>query len=328
MTAPSGRQRYRIFGLNVCADLPLIGLTSEPGIGFHEIDLDVTFTEAAGALPRTPDPVSVQWSRGTDSDCLLYTTADGHTLAFTFRDNGRRLHVSTSSPGAAESIASVFLGPAMAAALHLRGSLVLHGAAVVSRERAVLVLGGSGAGKSTLASALVSAGAPLLSEEVIAIDGVGRGDCVVRAGHAGISVGRNTLAMLGLQGHFPLVQPEQPLNDKRWVDARTLEGGAWHGEAVSLGSICIIERGTAETPARIDVVPPYRATLALLRQTYGPGWLTPPSAALMDACSALAAKVPVHIVTMPDRLDRVAEVARTLLTSQLPPWEWQPEARR
>lgn len=58
----------------------------------------------------------------------------------------------------------------IAAATAASSSAVIHGAAVVAGGGAICLVGPSGAGKSTLAAALTLAGAPLLAEEVCAID--------------------------------------------------------------------------------------------------------------------------------------------------------------
>lgn len=58
---------------------------------------------------------------------------------------------------------------------HLEGRVALHGAAVVSGDRAVVLLGRSGDGKSTLAAWLCArAGATLFADDAVAIDEVFR----------------------------------------------------------------------------------------------------------------------------------------------------------
>jgi hypothetical protein len=64
--------------------------------------------------------------------------------------------------------------PALQVALsHLhveRSSLVLHAAAVMIGDEALLLFGGSGAGKSTCAAAALRAGLPVLADDLVAVD--------------------------------------------------------------------------------------------------------------------------------------------------------------
>lgn len=69
----------------------------------------------------------------------------------------------------AEAQRLCLLGTILALWLEWRGILALHAAAVVMDERAVGFLSHSQAGKSTLAAALVKAGWPFLSDDILAV---------------------------------------------------------------------------------------------------------------------------------------------------------------
>jgi hypothetical protein len=64
---------------------------------------------------------------------------------------------------------SCILGSAFSVLLQLRGYLVLHASAVILQERAVAFIGFSGAGKSTTASAFLSCGYPVITDDVLAV---------------------------------------------------------------------------------------------------------------------------------------------------------------
>ncbi|MGO4496753.1 aldolase [Paenibacillus sp. 2RAB27] len=83
--------------------------------------------------------------------------------------NGDTIHVSPMI-GADESQIRLFiLGTCMGALLMQRKILPLHGSAIAIGGKAYAFVGTSGAGKSTLASAFISKGYELLSDDVIAV---------------------------------------------------------------------------------------------------------------------------------------------------------------
>ena len=72
------------------------------------------------------------------------------------------------------SLRLYLLGSCLGALLTQRGRLVLHGNAVQVGNACLVCLGDSGAGKSTLAAAFAQQGYPVLADDVIAVDEVGR----------------------------------------------------------------------------------------------------------------------------------------------------------
>jgi hypothetical protein len=81
-----------------------------------------------------------------------------------------------------EMIRLPLIGVAMAALLHQRGSLVLHGSGVSIGGKAALFLGWKGAGKSTTAAAMWHRGYPMISDDILSIDGSTDGTQMVAPG--------------------------------------------------------------------------------------------------------------------------------------------------
>lgn len=82
---------------------------------------------------------------------------------------GREIIAALEAPGREADAAPFLLGTGLGAALHQRGSLVLHAAAVSLDGCGVALCGPTGAGKSTFAAALCRAGGGFISDDVSAI---------------------------------------------------------------------------------------------------------------------------------------------------------------
>ena len=87
-----------------------------------------------------------------------------------FRVRRGREIVVAAEPGADSIFLRVcLLGPALAALLHQRGLLVLHGSALKMNGEGVAFLGGKGWGKSTLAAYMHSRGHMFLADDLVAL---------------------------------------------------------------------------------------------------------------------------------------------------------------
>lgn len=212
-------------------------------------------------------------------------------------------------PGVDHAVLRLFLlGPVMAALLHQRGDLVLHGSAVeIAPDRAALFVGDNGAGKSTLAAAFLKAGYRVLSDDVIALDVVE--PIRVRAAFPAMKLSRAALAALEpLPGDvIAPVHAEAAKLRFRFADA-----GAGH--ATPLSHIYVIQR---EADVSISPLDPAERLGALMRYSYMPKFGVEPlsgphSAPYFRQCAAVANSIPVSLLSVPQGFGALSQVVEAV----------------
>jgi hypothetical protein len=127
------------------------------------IDVEIIKNDMAkyrGELESTPNTYVV-----LDNHVMFYIPNNAYYCI----QEGRTIMVSPVPEADEDLIRLYILGTCMGALLMQRGIYPLHGSAVAIHGKAYAIIGESGAGKSTLASALISKGYPILSDDVIAV---------------------------------------------------------------------------------------------------------------------------------------------------------------
>ncbi|MCW9132437.1 aldolase [Bacillus paramycoides] len=153
---------YKAFGLNLLSEiilpeLPQINKQSDkPDVVITIDDLSELWLEIAGQ----PNQFLVR------DNLVMFQLSNLATFAI--RD-GNRISVSPMNGADEDEIRLYILGTCMGTILMQRKILPLHGSAVAINGKAYAFVGDSGAGKSTLATAFLSKGYQLLSDDVIAV---------------------------------------------------------------------------------------------------------------------------------------------------------------
>jgi hypothetical protein len=184
----------RAFGLTLAGTPALDGVVasravSRPDTRLERVarrEVDRRWREARPRilLERRLADASVGLSVQCDDDVGFRVWAPRHGCYLVSPD-GR--HVACAPPaGPAWRWERLVLAQVLPLAAVLRGFDVLHASAVALGGQAVAFLGASGTGKTTLASRIVARGAPLVTDDVLAIEVTGDG---VRA-HRGGTVAR------------------------------------------------------------------------------------------------------------------------------------------
>ncbi|WP_160032899.1 aldolase [Paenibacillus sp. An7] len=157
---------YRAFGLKIWSEIPLPELIDIELTSSNEVDIHIEL----GNL----EDIAEDWNIAEQNfqyrnAALLFEIPD---LALFEVSGGRRVLISPKNGVSGVSMARIrlyLLGTCMGAILMQRGTLPLHGSAVMIGQSAYAFLGDSGVGKSTLSAALANQGYPLLSDDVVAV---------------------------------------------------------------------------------------------------------------------------------------------------------------
>ena len=154
---------YKAFGLRIVSEIPLPEL---PLMSEQKDMADITIEIA---------DLSGQWSKYTAEQPQKFVVEENlvmfqvpHTAIFSIQ-KGKKIIVSPMKDSSEDKIRLYILGTCMGALLIQRKILPLHGSAIAINGKAYALVGDSGAGKSTLASAFLSKGYRLLSDDVIAV---------------------------------------------------------------------------------------------------------------------------------------------------------------
>jgi hypothetical protein len=134
------------------------------------------------------------------------------------RDGRARVVIATADAGRAYFTLLNVLRASLAWRLPDRGGALVHAAGVVLEGRAFLLVGAEGAGKSTWAAIAAAAGVPVISDDVVAVDGAEAGLTALggmfRSTHAAVlGPGRWPVGALLFPRHAPepALEQEPPL---------------------------------------------------------------------------------------------------------------------
>lgn len=302
---PPEQALYRAFELVIASGISMPELEDTRRSGDCPVDADVNIRLAAvdGPMP-SPHEWRTMW---IETDVAYFAWQSVGRVRVT---GGRSIEVDPLPDFDQRLLGLFLLGPVMAALLHQRGLLVLHGSAVeIAPGRAVLFLGDNGAGKSTIAAAFLKAGHQVLTDDVIALDIV---DMVrVRAAFPAMKLSREALEVLK-----PLPGEILPPCSVASAKQRFRYNAAYAQESLTVGEVYVLERGDVNAIAKLGSA---EALGALMRYSYIPKFgqaalTTLSSASYFRQCTMVADRVPVSRLSVPEGLDtlsRVVEAVRT-----------------
>jgi len=299
---------YLAYGLTLRSDhsLPFLPQTKA------KVDFNLRYEGIAERASSTPDYCEVRWYREGQDWIWNYREPNGPIFKLIFPAPGDQLIIRYSR-GYGQDIFPILMGPGLGAALHLRGVPLLHGAAVVIGEDAVLLSGHSGMGKSTLTVRLVDAGCSLLTEDLAPLN-FSSEEIRIFPGYPALQLRADTLLNLDYAlDACPPVYPGLPADDKRWLDVKHLAGGSQTSSA-RLRVIYLLSGRLPELKVpEITSLAPSQAALALLEHLYGQRWLQRPPETIISLCAQIAERLPVRRVLVPEGLDTVAVSAQALM---------------
>jgi len=289
-----GRHFYRAHGLLIASDialpeLPIAGATRDP-------DLSIVLDEQL-ALPEgnPPDEAFRPWGDGF----LMRVPGAAH---FHVR-HGKEIRIRPLADADPGLLRLYLIGSALGMALHQRGLLVMHAAAVLQAGTVTLFVGDSGAGKSTLASRFARAGHAVLADDVVAIQFDAHGIPHAWPGSTSFKLWTESLQGLGLDS-ATLAQVANRA-EKYYVENAEPAADAQH----RLGRILVLEPAPATDGHVLQALPLLAATAAISANTYRPEYigLLGRQASHLTQCVKVASSVPVLNLRYPRDLARLEE---------------------
>lgn len=299
-----GPLHYEAYGLRIRSEVPLpLRATVGPvtGVDVHlqigesvqRSDRPLESDGDADVVAAFDDPGRGRW---------YVAFREGGRYRFRFRDTGeflitedlRTVQLIAFSDGhRAELLPIVFAGTVLAFILALRGDLALHASAVLDKGQVLAFIGHSGRGKSTLAALLASAGARIVTDDVLLVDTSGDEHVLCRgnAGEIRLRAGARDLAELfGPDTDFRSTADER-------LGLRT---GNAEPRWARLGAIIVPTPSRDTTELSVVKAPMVRGLHALLAfpRVYG----LRPSAIVrrqFELMGQVAARVPVYEVAVP-----------------------------
>lgn len=287
--------RYRAFGLNIASDMEMPELVSAQGAG---VDLEIRLVDMGRTFPSAESEGEFLFG---DDECFLLYPRIG---AFRVLPPGR-IEIELA-PGVDPGLVCFpLLGPVIALLLQARGAFLLHGSALSVGGEAICFLGDKGAGKSTTAGAFLRAGHALLTDDIVAIEGLEEGQSRILPAFPQVKLTREASASLALGDLHERPKVPIVLDKERFALGRGLAQ-----EGLAPSTFFLLHRSDH---LGLQWLNPTERMKAFLRFSYGTRFgmrgITPAIAARhARQCPALANRVRAAILTVPHDLARLDEV--------------------
>jgi hypothetical protein len=306
--------RHRLFGFTVVSDFPF---TVELPLDYNSPRLTLRISDRPVLLenPIFP-PVYVSPLRDAQGRSLgcLYRGEEGETFRFSragdFRVRSNQIEVYMSVPD--QEFAEIrLLGPVLSYWLEKQGIPTLHASSVVVDGLATAFLSKSGGGKTGLAAAMMQAGFPLLTDDILPVEDR-NGTFLARPGYPQMRMWPDEAEhFLGGLEDLPLVHP---VVTKRRVAVGAGGFGAFHDAALPLGCIYLPER-LADGPVEIHEIRPRDALIELVRHSFSSHLVEAVGLQprRLDLFARLVMQVPVRRLRYPSGFERLPEVVERLL---------------
>jgi hypothetical protein len=193
MIKTAKKSTYKAFGLNMISEITLPELTLSNLIGhdiadveIHTRDLSQIWTEAGGT----------DNSFIAKENNVMFHISD---VAIYLIENGNEITVSPFADSNEDQVRLYLLGTCMGIILQQRKILPLHGSVIAIEGKGYAFVGDSGAGKSTLASAFLSRGYQLLTDDVIPIEFTDEGCPIVVPSYPHQKLWQESLDQFGVE---------------------------------------------------------------------------------------------------------------------------------
>jgi hypothetical protein len=308
---------YRAHGLTISSERPLPGLPPYAGSAVDstglESPLQIAFEAVASlATERPPGTVLAEFGTTSTSGYCVARDDQGYLARFYGTCDVRIASTLDAAvvalpPGDSGLAQVVTAGSVLATVLMLRGSTVLHAAAVRLDETATVIVGHSGAGKSTVAALLCAAGGRLFSDDVLRIAATPQGFHAAR--------GSDRLRLRPGAAVLTEWFPASAVSTS--VDGRSILAPDCSDEAVlGLGRLVLPIPDHEGEEVRAEPVPAADALPRLMAAPRLPGWHEPVSTLRwFSDCGRLVSQLPVIELRVPWGPPFAAELPARMLAA-------------
>lgn len=295
---------YRGYGLLFASEIELPELApADP----DEADIVISVgPDAAEALATLDNPDSAQYYFAATPMGHVMNLPDNATLLV---PDGQRVIVSLVDGSDVEFVRLFLIGSVIGMLFHLRGQLVLHGAAVVHDRGVSVFVGASGAGKSTLAAHMGARGFAILSDDTLPLTQTADGDFMAWPGSRVFKLWRDALDNLGRD--VADLQEIQLRTDKFFTPNASIAEDAAH----KVVEVFVLQRNEGDDPPKIERLSHLLALQQINEHAYRPEYvgLLGREAPHFHLTAALAGRVKACTLTRPWALERMQETVQLML---------------
>jgi hypothetical protein len=299
---------YELYGLRLASDWQIPGLQEVPASS-AQLTLRAgdrfAFAEARSTLPPGP----LNWFNRVvlpdGSEYLLWPAL----FEFLISPDGRDIQANVLERGSSEALEVYLFGQVLSFVLIKQGIEPVHGTAVIVDGKTVAIVGDCSYGKSTLAAAFLSAGFPLLTDDLLVTSVVGE-KVMAHPGPPRIKLlpeSAGTMPGKGVSG-----ARMNPYTSKFIVP---LSDDLSCRRSTPLAAIYVLSDPAIERHATsIEPLSPHEACVELLRNTFNTKVMEPlRNKQLLTLYSDLARRVPVRSLAYPRRLSLLSDVVKSIV---------------
>ena len=312
---------YLLFGWRVranialpCFELPYAG----------EPDCQITFlSPLESPQPTLPEFANLLETDGIqsvwriDQNTWRSEMLDPNTkqwVQIDFGHAGKKIEVLFTKNTIIENIPPMLLTRLFTTILWNSGQVCLHGGVVNTKRGGILLLGDSGLGKSSTLTALWQQGCTVLSDDIAVLEP--NNPLVVHIGPRYLRLHDDSAKALGINpAMLPFIfQPAELVGNKRYIN---LEQEACP-ESATVQQIFILAGRENIKKTRLTRLAPQVAVSELLKNRFrGQQLETKIYPQLLNVCVALAHQSQVYLVHTPANLEKIPEIAQTILGQAL-----------
>ena len=323
---------YSVFGLLLESNLPIPELTViRPDHGPSSLESSDGRVVAihlnaspptSGGVPSAPEELSyaTSYKDAVGNPALSIWKAPGSRhLRLAYFDGtqfwldreGREVWATWPDNLVLEDTATYLLGPVLGILLRLRGVTCLHASAVAFGEKAVAFVGSEGAGKSTTAAALARRGHAVLSDDVVAL-AERNGSFFVHPAYPYLCLWPE--AVESLYGSAEALPQFSANYEKRCLSLGKQEL-QFAQQALPLAAIYILGDRRGDPAPLVEELPPQRAFLALVANTFATNTLDSEMRAKeFEILARVAPSVPIRLLCAHHDAGRLSDLCDLLST--------------